>query len=305
MGPAAGEPAPGSCDEGAQGTDDSTPAPGQESRVAGPYHVLMRFVRVAALPVFVGALLLFGWTYDVPGPPEPPLSDAEIGWVAAASGWLREPATERCAEPVAEPPSERLGGLAGDLRAACGADDRREAFDEAAAQLAGELRSRRELQEEGGLSARSRVEPVLGEAFTVLGGSRPVEVRCWTQADWRGVRAEESALAGAPPPATDWLFVPERRAIQLQGVHCGPLVRLALGEQPRGRGRRADLALALWTAAAAAESVSLRPCVPPARLALVLGAARPYAVALARFAWRELRPALPAPSRRCTTSRPS
>ena len=144
------------------------------------------------------------------------------------------------------------------------------------------------------------MEPRPSRALTTIAADDGrVEVRCWAQTDWRGVLAEEPALTGASA-RRDWIWLPEERSLQLQGVHCGPLVRLAAGEQPRLRGRRVDAALALWTAAGAAESVSARPCLPPARLALVLGAGRGYILDLVRFAWRELAPLLPPPSRRCS-----
>jgi hypothetical protein len=269
----------------------------------------MRVVRALVLPAAVAALALFGWTYDVPGPPPPPLSGAELAWVAAARDWLRTPVAQRCATPPPPPaPTGRLELIGGSFADACEEQDPARAavrLREARARLAGELRDRQELLVEGGLSGRSRVEPRLGEALEALAADGgPVEVRCWAQADWRGVLAEESALTGAAP-RREWIWLPAERSLQLQGVHCGPLVRLAAGEEPRARGRRVDLALALWSAAVAAENVSLRPCVPAARLALVLGGARGYVFGLVRFARRELRPVLPRPSRRCRTSRPS
>jgi hypothetical protein len=268
----------------------------------------MRVVRALVLPAAVAALLLFGWTYDVPGPPPPPLSGAELVWVAAVRDWLRTPAVKRCATRLPPAPTGRLEPIGGSFADACEEQDPARAavtLREARARLVGQLRDRRELLVESGLSGRSRIEPRLGQALTAIAaGGGPVEVRCWAQTDWRGVLAEESALTGAAP-SREWIWLSAERSLQLQGVHCGPLVRLAAGEQPRARGRRVDLALALWTAAVAAENVSLRPCLPPARLALVLGASRQYAFGLVRLARRELRPVLPAPSRRCRTSRPS
>jgi hypothetical protein len=268
----------------------------------------MRVVRTLVLPAVVVALVLYGWTYDVPGPPPPPLSDAELGWVAEVRGWLSEPQAERCAAGLAPAPTERLEDVGDAFADACEEQDPARATQrlrEARARLTAQLRARRELLVEGGLSGRSRVEPRLSEALTALAGEDgPVEVRCWAQSDWRGVVAEEAALTGAAS-SREWIWLPGARSLQLQGVHCGPLVRLAAGEQPRPRGRRVDLALALWTVAVAAENVSVRPCLPPGRLALVLGAPRGYAFGLVRFAWRELGPVLSSPSRRCRTSRPS
>ena len=267
----------------------------------------MRVVRALLLPAFVAGLVVFGATYDVPAPPPPPLSAAELGWLEAVREWLREPLPGRCSAVLAEAPSDRLGDVRSDFLDACEEADPVRALvlsREARARLASELRSRRPLAASGGLVARSRVEPRLGRALTVLAGGRPVRVRCWTQADWRAVRAEEVALAGGREEvASFWL--PRERSLHLQGVDCGPLVRLALGVQPSSSGRRSDLAMSLWTAAAAAEHVSVRPCVPPARLALLLGASREYAFELVRFARRELAPLLPPASRRCRTSRPS
>jgi hypothetical protein len=267
----------------------------------------MRVARALVLPAIIAGLIAFGVTYDVPGPPPPPLSAAELGWVGQAREWLREPLPGRCSDSLGAAPTDRLDDIRAAFLAACDETDPARALArsrEARARLASELRTRRELAAQTGLVARSRVEPRLGEAMTVLAGGRPVEVRCWAQADWRAVRAEETALAGGPLEI-DSFWLPQARSLHLQGVHCGPLVRLALGQQPRARGRRVDLSLALWTVAAAAERLSARPCVPPARLAMLLGATRGYAVGLVRFARRELDPVLPPASRRCRTSRPS
>jgi hypothetical protein len=267
----------------------------------------MRVARALLLPGIVAGLIAFGWTYEVPGPPPPPLSDAELGWVGQVRDWLREPLPVRCAGALADAPTDRLDEIRRAFRDACDEADPAEALvrsREARARLAAELRSRRDLEAESGLVARSRVEPRLGKALTVLGGGRPVEVRCWAQADWRAVRAEEAALTGGRFE-TDSFWLPHERSLHLQGVHCGPLVRLSLGQQPRARGRRVDLSLALWTVARAAERFSTRPCVPPARLAMLLDSPRGYAVGIVRFARSELGPLLPAASRRCRTSRPS
>jgi hypothetical protein len=178
-------------------------------------------------------------------------------------------------------------------------------FRAARRRLAAELRDRRPLPVSGGLVGTSRIEPRLGSALTSLAAARrPVEVRCWSQADWRAVRAEEGALTGVSP-GRPFRWLPVERSLQLQGVHCGPLVRLAAGDRPRSRGRRADLALSLWVAAAAAESFSARPCVRPAEVATALGTGGRYAVSLVAAARADLGPVLPAPSRRCRTSRPS
>ena len=126
-----------------------------------------------------------------------------------------------------------------------------------------------------------------------------MEVRCWAQSDWRWVLAEEAALTGASR-RREAIWLPGERSLQLQGVHCGPLVQLALGRQPRRRPQRVDLALALWTVAGAA-----RPCVLPGRLATVLGAPRRYVVGLERFATGELAPLLPPVADRCAVSRPT
>jgi hypothetical protein len=254
----------------------------------------MRIVRALALPAAAAALVVFGWTYDVPGPPPPPLSPAEVGWVAVVRDWLRSPPRERCREPLAVAPSERLGRVADGFADACREEEPGRAAElvaDARERLVAELRDRRDLVVEGGLSGRSRIEPRLGEALTTLGDGGPVEVRCWTQADWRGVLTEEAALTGAPA-RREAIWLPGERSLQLQGVHCGPLVQLALGRQPRRRAPRVDLALALWTIARSAK-----PCVLPSRLAAALGAPRGYVLGLVRFAYRELGPILPSLSR--------
>lgn len=267
----------------------------------------MRVVRALALPAIVAGLLVFGLTYPVPRPPPPPLSAAELGWVATVRDWLRAPPEVRCARSLPAPPSSRLAAAGDGFADACVETDpvaRIERSRQARAELVSVLADRRDLPVAAGLVGSSRIEPRLGEALTSISGMGPVQVRCWAQADWRVVQAEESALTGMRSRG-DAFWLRGERALQLQSLTCGPLVRLAHGAQPRARGARADLAVSLWTVAAAAEQVSRRPCVPPARVAMLLGAPRGYAVGLVRFANRELRPVLPSASRRCTTSRPS
>ena len=266
----------------------------------------MRLIRLLALPAVVAGLLVFGATYDVPEPPPPRLSGVELAWIGALRGWLRTPLPERCrAEPVAAP-TGRLDDVRDDFVAACRETEPARMLArsrDARARLAAQLLDRRSLAVSGGLVGTSRVEPRLSAVMTRLAGGRPVEVRCWSQADWRSVRAEEEALTGARPSA--WYWLPRERLLQLQGVDCGPLVLLARGGPPSARGRRTDLALSLWTAAAAAEAFSRQACVTPAVLATSLGAPRGEAVDLVRWARAELAPLLPGPSRRCRTSRPS
>ncbi len=260
------------------------------------------------LPGLVAALVAFGWAYDLPQPPPGPLSETELGWIAGVRVWLATPLPARCREPLPEAPSGRLDRVAEDFRSACDETVPARALErsrEARRRLAAELRDRRPLPVSGRLVGTSRIEPRLGAAMTALAaGGRRVEVRCWSQADWRAVVAEEAALTGAPS-GRSFVWLPSERSLQLQGVDCGPLVRLAAGDRPRSGGRRVDLALALWVATAAAESFSARPCVPPAVLATALGANGRYAVDLVAAARSDLAPVLPPPSRRCRTSRPS
>ena len=267
----------------------------------------MRFARALVLPVVVLGLIAFGATYDVPGPPEPRLSAGEVAWLSSFRDWAAAPLAERCGHPLDAAPTGRLGDVRDDLFGACREEEPSERLTrsrQARGELASLLVDRRPLPVSGELVGSSRVEPTLGAAVTQLAGRRPVEVRCWSQADWQVVRAEEAALTGtrAGVPA---FWLPSERSLNLQGVDCGPLVLLARGLQPRARARRADLALALWAVAAAAESASARPCVAPATLATALGASGRYAVGLATWARAELGPLLPPPSRRCRTSRPS
>ena len=267
----------------------------------------MRIVRLLVLPVLVAALVAFGWAYDLPQPPPGPLSAAELRWISGVRGWLAAPLPARCGQALATAPTGRLARVRGDLRGACDETVPARAVErsrQARRRLASELRDRKPLPVNGELVGTSRIEPRLGATMTRLAGGRRVEVRCWSQADWRAVAAEEAALTGARL-GRQFFWLPAERSLQLQGVHCGPLVRLAGGERPRARGRRADLSVALWVAAGAAESFSRRPCVPPAVLATSLGSPGSYAVDLVGAARAELAPLLPPASRRCRTSRPS
>src|SRR6187200_85910 len=267
----------------------------------------MRVVKALVLPLVVVALIAFGATYDLPQPPPGPLDAAELRWIGRARDWLAVAVPARCDDELVAAPSDRLGAVRDDLRASCEKTDPAQAragFRAARSRLAGTLRDRRPLPVTAALVGTSRVEPRLGAAVTRLAGGRAVEVRCWSQADWRAVLAEEAALTGSRATrAAVWL--PRERSLQLQGTDCGPLVLLARSGLPSARGRRTDLAVALWTVAAAAESVSRRPCVPPAVLATALGARGGDTVELVRQARVELAPLLPPASRRCRTSRPS
>ena len=70
----------------------------------------MRFARLLVLPVAVAGLIVFGATYDVPGPPEPRLSAGELAWLASFRDWAAEPLAERCGRTLAaaaRPPIRR------------------------------------------------------------------------------------------------------------------------------------------------------------------------------------------------------
>ena len=79
----------------------------------------MRVVRALLLPGIVAGLIAFGWTYDVPGPPPPPLSAAELGWVRQVRDWLGEPLPGRCAGALADAPTGRLDMIRRRFRDAC------------------------------------------------------------------------------------------------------------------------------------------------------------------------------------------
>src|SRR5215203_1842194 len=184
----------------------------------------MRVVKALVLPLVVVALIAFGATYDLPQPPPGPLDAAELRWIAHARDWLAVAVPARCDEELAAAPTDRLEDVRDDLRAACETTDparARAGFRAARSRLAATLRDRRPLPLSGALVGTSRIEPRLGAAITRLAGGRVVEVRCWSQADWRDVLAEEAALTGLRATrAAVWL--PRERSLQLQGTDCGP-----------------------------------------------------------------------------------
>ena len=288
----------------------------------------MRLLAALAALLAVAALAAGAWWWlgDRSEPDRPPLSAAELRWVSEASARLELAPGPACADDLPEAPSDRLEDVREQLADACeqlarstdpevSGADRRDAAAEArsgraaaAALLESELVSRRPLPLAGGLFGISRVEPRLGRAASETLG-RQVEVRCWSQGDWEAVVREEAAYQrrSVLAPGIGAFALPDRGALQVQSVDCGPLVRLARGNLPTSNGRRFELAQALGVFAYAFARLRAEPGAEPvcsavwaySDLARALGAPTEEARSLARLYVEEVGPLLP------ETARPS
>jgi hypothetical protein len=236
-----------------------------------------------------------------------------------------------CAETfrarVGEPPTGRLLDAAGLMEAACEhyaraaeasvealeegeSADAREAElegEEAATAILlvnetlppGEAQSLPILDEK---SARSRINPRYGQAAGSL-VDKAVEVRCWSEGDWKRVLAEQHALTGRRFPATTYgVASPGGRRVNLAPLVCKHLDRLVYdGERPRDPRGMTLVMLAVDTLAhetqhragiadePTAECYAIQRVAETAR---ALGIDRAYGDALADLAW-ETYPELP------------
>ena len=157
-----------------------------------------------------------------------------------------------------------------------------------------------------GRSSVSRIEPRFSGAASTLAG-KPVEVRCWNQADWSGLDDEWRASTGTGLLAMKgYTRKSQPGTMHLSPLVCARLVAFTYSKaRPTKRNVRAqeDLAVALGVLAheaqhsagildeATAECYGLQRVRPLAR---TLGASRDYAAFMARVAWKQLYPLLPA-----------
>jgi hypothetical protein len=141
------------------------------------------------------------------------------------------------------------------------ADNAREAIEEAAKQssiAAGTLPpgEKQHLPRRGGMAIVSRVEPRFSRAASRV-AEKDVEVRCWSQRDWRRLMVEEHAYTrGKVNPAVLGFASAGGSRLSLAPSTCRDLARLAYeGDRPTAGNRRLMLALAVVTLAH--ESVHL------------------------------------------------
>lgn len=149
----------------------------------------------------------------------------------------------------------------------------------------------------GGRSTVSRIEPRFSSVASTLAG-KPVEVRCWSQADWSELDNQWRDWTGTGLLAMKgYTRKSQPGTVHLSPLFCARLVAFTYSKaRPTKRNVRAqeDLAVALGVLAheaqhsagilgeATAECYGLQRVRPLARM---LGATKDYAAGLARLAW--------------------
>ncbi|HEX2111433.1 MAG TPA: hypothetical protein VHF67_07755 [Gaiellaceae bacterium] len=236
-------------------------------------------------------------------------------------------------EQVGEPPSERLTVVEANVAGACeryeaGADaaqrllagardaelahdweqEWRAASDQmtSVAQQVGDYQpgNAHDLPVRDGVTGASRVEPTFSRVATEL-VDRTVEVRCWSEHEWRTLVGEASRFSNGRIPADTAGFVTgfEDPRVNLHPDVCKALVALRYERaQPRGGDAQAAIALAVGTLAHEAQHV--RGVVNEAsaecwgmqmirEAARDLGAPPGYAARLAETYWSEIHAYVP------------
>jgi hypothetical protein len=255
------------------------------------------------------------------------LSSAELGWIRGYSSWsiaiydheLGPPTGSRlvrvCRERLEEigpTPTERLQSaldMSGEVCPLLGDDGTRrraldlvDAIDDALRPL---LRDEQELELGTGPSDGSRADTAFSAYATSVVGD-PVEVRCWSEGDWRRVVIEDNAwndVNDDPVTLYGWADDGDDR-IHMRLEQCNAISRLAeLGTADRSEAARSTAADALGTLAheiqhfllpdageAKVECAAVRAFATGAER---LGLDRASAVALADFYRTEIYPEQP------------
>jgi hypothetical protein len=147
------------------------------------------------------------------------------------------------------------------------------------------------LPEITGRSERSRIDPKLSQVATGIAGD-PVEVRCWSPADWRRLMRERAAYYGEPVTFVYGYASVDQRRMHLPGFFCELL--LEAGDRAVPRTLRAQAAetfahelehLRGVASEARAECYGYQTLASGAR---ALGVSRREARRLARVAWNRL-----------------
>jgi hypothetical protein len=154
-----------------------------------------------------------------------------------------------------------------------------------------------------GRSTQSRIEPRFGLIAAALAG-KPVEVRCWSAADWpRLMREERSYTHGKLGADTLGFAAIGASRVNLAPAICNGLAALAYGGAPADDASRSLLAAAVVTLSheaqhskgVAREAVAECNAIQVAyATALKLGAAPGYAASLVRAYWDHYADELPA-----------
>ena len=167
------------------------------------------------------------------------------------------------------------------------------------------LRANAPLQVRGGITGESRIEPLLGRIGSELVLTGEVEVRCWSESDWRVVVDEETAYTNGHVTIdnTGAFATYESLRANLQAADCLELVRLAYARRlpvdDEGRWRLAEAVgtysheLQHLVANGSESETECAGIQQIARLARRLGAPARYARVLATTYWEEEYPSLP------------
>lgn len=164
------------------------------------------------------------------------------------------------------------------------------------------LLDRRPLPTIRGVTSKSRVEPVLGDAITRVVVENQ-EVRCWSERDWPVVEQDVDAYTNGAV-AGDLLGVSSENApLHLSPAVCGPLSALAYAKRRPSAGH-AIRALARAVVVLGHESehslgtvneavVECRAMQRIRATARLLGASKRYADRLAAVFWKDVYPHVP------------
>jgi hypothetical protein len=227
--------------------------------------------RLLELSVLVLALVAAGCMGG--GEPEPdlaPLTGAELGWVRAYSAWAIEVNDDESATPsqgaarecedrferIGSPPSARLEPAAERAAEVCPLlaelGTRRRALDlvdEADELLLPFLRDEQTLALASGVTVDSRADVRLSaEASEIIGDA--VEVRCWSESDWRRLVEEDNAWNDESESHVDLVgwTAPDVDRIHLVLDVCNTVARVEAGDVTEWtRSERIDAADAIET----------------------------------------------------------
>jgi hypothetical protein len=211
---------------------------------------------------------------DVADPTDPsPLTPAEIGWIRAYAiltiaiydDDLGPPAgprlVETCRQRVEElgpPPTDRLERAAQLTAEVCPLLARRgehrralDTIDDADDLLRPLLLDERPLDLREGVTHESRADTALSSVAS-RGAGRPVEVRCWSEDDWRRLVEEENAWTAAGDDADELFGWADESAdrIYMRLEQCNTMSRLRTqGFPSEGREARREAADSIGTLA--------------------------------------------------------
>ena len=144
----------------------------------------------------------------------------------------------------------------------------------------------------------SRVEPRFSRVASTL-ASRPVQVRCWSRADWPGVLEERRAFTAHKHPPIGFVASFDSGRLSLAPDICGHLAAFVYGGDPPKGVDAAEAVEALAHEAehlAAPGTEAVTECYgmqDVRRTARLLGTDRNEAAKLARVAWLDIYPQRP------------